>query len=67
LQDLKVPADIYNKLKAAADNHSITELRQQITLLEEMDGMQPLVQRLRELLQKFDLAGVKDVLDALRP
>ena len=61
----RLSPELYAKLKSAAENQSITDLRHHIQMLEDMDEMQALASHLRGLAQLFDIEGIKKVLGDL--
>lgn len=64
LSDVMIDEEIWAGLKNAADNHSITDLRQQIMALEnEGDAERQVAAQLQVLAQQFDMAGILKVLN----
>ncbi|MBT3603726.1 MAG: response regulator [Candidatus Latescibacteria bacterium] len=64
LNDVVIDEAVWVGLKEAADNHSITDLRQRITALESMgDAERHIAVQLQALAQQFDMAGILKILD----
>ncbi len=63
---LTVPEKIYNRLRSASDNHSITDMR---TVLEALGAESPdfseLVNHLRALNQQYDMDAILQILDRI--
>jgi len=64
-QNIRLPKELHTHLKTAAEDQSITDLRRHLQTLEQMEHMQPLVIHLSGLVQKFDIEGIKNVLNSL--
>jgi hypothetical protein len=63
---MPLPTDLYVKLKKAADDHSITDLREHIETLSEIENMHAFALHLRELSQRFDICGIQKILEDLQ-
>lgn len=64
-QTVQLPPKLRAQLKSAAEEHNITVLKQHLQELERMDeANRPLVLYLREFAQRFDMQGIKEILDA---
>jgi PAS domain S-box-containing protein len=62
-----IPKDIYQRLKKAAENYSITELEKCLKLLAEGDeSFEKLVKRLKELLKKYDMEEIQHILEKVK-
>jgi CheY-like chemotaxis protein len=64
---ISLPAEVYQNLLAAVEEHSITGLRQHIAELEALgEATLPLATHLSELTQNIDMDGIKRVLEEIR-
>jgi CheY-like chemotaxis protein len=65
---LSLPPELHEKLNAAADEYRTTELKRGLLELEALGGAveQQLAQRLRELLQCYDMEAILDILAQIR-
>ena len=62
-RDLTLPAELASGLEMAVKMHSITELNKYIDALEDLGAEeQSLAAHLRELIRKFDMRAIRDVL-----
>ena len=64
---ISLPSELHQNLLEAVEEHSITQLRQQLSELEALgEATQPLAKHLSGLAQKIDMAGIKGVLEEIR-
>lgn len=64
LSDLSVSEELYNRLKIASDNHSITDMRMVLDALEaEGPELVKLADHLRALNQQYDMHAIQKILD----
>jgi len=67
LNGVTLSETVWAGLKKAAEDHSITELRQQIAHLETLgDVERQVAAQLKPLARQFDMAGVLKLLEAIR-
>ena len=65
---LKLPEDLHQRLKTAAEVYSITEFKRCLSEVEQLGtGEQHLSARLRELLQLYDMEAILSILAVLEP
>ena len=64
------PEELYAKLLAAVETHSVTELRRLVSALEDVEDEQngmALARHLQELIHRYDMAALREVLLAVEP
>ena len=64
--DIVLPADLHANLTSAVSGHSVTQLRQQLALLEGLGAKgQSLAAHLSAMAQQYDMNGIKIVLEKI--
>jgi CheY-like chemotaxis protein len=63
---IRLPAELYNSLLDAVEEHSITNLKKHILELEGIgETMQPLATHLGKLTRNIDIDGIREVLEEI--
>ena len=63
LSEIVLPNEVYSGLAMAVKMHSVTELKKQLAVLDDLgEDAERLADRLRELTGKFDMEGIKGIL-----
>jgi len=67
ITDVSLPEELLSRLKGAAELYKVTELRTYLNEVEELGSEgQRLAQRLRELIQKYDMENVLKILSEIQ-
>lgn len=67
VHDVVIDEAVWQNLMQAAHDHSITDLRKQLDVLEQSgEAERQMAEQLRVLAQNFDMAGVMKVLETIR-
>ena len=66
LKNVALPAQLLSDLKKAVEDASITDLREHVQTLSEMENMHAFVMLVRERLQRYDFDGIREILDNLK-
>ena len=65
-QNIAVPSELLKNLKTAAQDHSITDIREFVDELKKIENLQGLAQHLHDLSFKLDIAGIQAILNDLQ-
>ena len=67
VSDVSLPEELSMRMKTAAELYKVTELKAYLNEVEELGSEgQQLAQRLRELIQNYDMAGVLKILSEIQ-